>query len=295
MMEPSKLPEVVVFTSLPEQVMQEILEYVCVTEHRIVLSLCKSLWSIRRTIEGNVKTLQLTPRDCFAKMLAQTPTPLSNFDNLQQLDVGDQATDAFFSLLSPSSATQTSLVLPNLRSLSMVGSLGITDDGLEQLSLRKERCQLNTIDITFCGNTTYGGTFAFREHLPNLKLLQRIPKWLQGHFYTPFGTSNTEGQPEIHTYWPDGTFTFNRDSQSNGFVCELFCYDNTNDFVGDKLQYNNFVAPLGWPEWTQYCYRPGVSLLKMDPEVDPSSGQLVQCVLVSTFNAGNSFTRLQVL
>jgi hypothetical protein len=72
----------------------------------------------------------------------------------------------------------------------------------------------------------------------------------------------------VHTYWPDGTFTFDRNSQSNGFVADVFLWDGgtDNDFVGDKLQYNNFAAPLGWPEWTRYCYRPGVSLLRLEDE-----------------------------
>jgi hypothetical protein len=51
-------------------------------------------------------------------------------------------------------------------------------------------------------------------------------------------------------------------------VADVFLWDGgtDNDFVGDKLQYNNFAAPLGWPEWTRYCYRPGVSLLRLEDE-----------------------------
>jgi hypothetical protein len=152
------------------------------------------------------------------------------------------------------------LLLPHLKKLSLVGSLAVTDKGLEFLSRRgghhntattstptnnNENDLLQEIDITFCRNTTYAGTFVLRERLTNLQVLRRIPKWLEGQFHTPFG------EDEVHTYWPDGTFTFNRNSQSNGFVCDVFLWDGyVSDFVGEKLQYNNFAAPLGWPEWT---------------------------------------------
>jgi hypothetical protein len=122
---------------------------------------------------------------------------------------------------------------------------------------------------------------------------------MEGHFHTPFGL---DGGVEIHTYWPDGTFSFTRDRQSNGFVLDLFSCDGTGtvhgiteqgggsddfgaiDFVGDKLQYNDAEFQNGWPEIYQYAYRPGVSLFKLSPEEGKDS--ITQCVLVGQYLRG---------
>jgi hypothetical protein len=202
---------------------------------------------------------------------------------------------------------------------------------------------LEEIDITFCRRTTYIGTYFVRDGLPKLKLLHRAPKWLCGHFITPFGnTSNTNnsnnnnnnrvggGEPprgegggggsedinengngEVHTYWVDGSFSFTRDAQSSGFVRDLWSWkknggrgsgnssgrddgddddDDYNDdcrFVGNKMQYNrvNDEEPMS------LAYRPGVSLLRLPPQVVQSGGgkddgtatsstRTVECVLV---------------
>ena len=74
------------------------------------------------------------------------------------------------------------------------------------LSMGEHRSQtLREIDITFCRNTTYNGTFPLRDRLSNLKLI-RQPKWLDGQFHTPFGDSPSYSQVEVHTYWADGKF-----------------------------------------------------------------------------------------
>lgn len=158
---------------------------------------------------------------------------------------------------------------------------------------------LEDIDITFCLKTTYIGTFFLRDGLPKLNLIRRQPEWLTGRFFTPFANnendgedgniiddSNNEAKTEIHTYWPDGTFSFTRDEQSCGFVRDVWPWDlsskSDHDFVGDKLQYTNcnlfgdeFSASLG--------YRPGVSLLRLRPELDLHSHdeEMVPCVLVA--------------
>jgi hypothetical protein len=63
-------------------------------------------------------------------------------------------------------------------------------------------------------------------------------------------------------------------------VCDLQEWQGSENHLGDKLQYNNFVPPLGWPDWTRYCYRPGVSLFRLEDAVRPDD-EVVRSVLVS--------------
>jgi hypothetical protein len=70
---------------------------------------------------------------------------------------------------------------------------------------------------------------------------------MDGKFQTPFDNDG------LHTYWCDGTFQFDRDTQSSGFVSDLQLKKNDCDYVTDKLQYNNFEPPVGWPTWSRFC------------------------------------------
>ena len=212
-----------------------------------------------------------------------SPPPLKTrfdmfYSNLQSINLQHYCTNAFFYHMGD--------ILPNIKSIQCRRSLLVTDLGLQSIANSKS-CQRNleVLDITYCSNVTYGGTLPLREKLTNLKLLRRQPEWLDGKFYTPFAggrsrrnTEEDEEPPEVHTYYPDGSFSFSRNSQSTGFICEFIVtqHDGNDDlennephFVGNKLQYNNFQAPLGWPEWTKYCYRPGVSLLNLKPNQQP--------------------------
>jgi hypothetical protein len=210
------------------------------------------------------------------------PEVFLRLSNLQYLDLGRYANDAFFEFLDIHAP------LPNLKALSMVGSMGVTDQGLRRIVYggAPRRENFESLTITFCRNITYAATLFLRENLPNLRLIRRQPEWLDGQFHTPFAA---EGAPdEVHTYWPDGTFTFSRNSQSTGFVCDLFPWDTQRpDFLGDKLQYNNLTFPAGWPDWFRFAYRPGVALLRIDDIVDESSNNKpIRCVLVSQHMRG---------
>mmetsp|Transcript_2466 Transcript_2466/g.3878 ORF Transcript_2466/g.3878 Transcript_2466/m.3878 type:complete len:540 (-) Transcript_2466:927-2546(-) len=231
---------------------------------------------------------------------------LQGLTHLVTLDLRHYATDAFLVLISgtnPITLTSTSCssdnsteLLPNLQTISMIQSHQITDQGLYHLSLGSYRAQhLQYIDITLCRNTTYAGTFPLRDNLTHLKVLRRQPKWLDGIFLTPFGKpplNPTEDEPEEedlyydvhqadriekHIYYADGTFQFERETQSAGFVADLFDIPNEKDngtaskqqelhHLGDKLQYNNFDVQPGWPDWSRYYYRPGVALVRL-PDV----------------------------
>lgn len=84
---------------------------------------------------------------------------------------------------------------------------------------------------------------------------------MDGSFETPFENDG------LHTYYCDGTFVFQREQQSCGYVIQVRQWSEADPFfVHDKLQYSNFTVPDGWPLWAQYCYRPGVSLLRLDDQ-----------------------------
>lgn len=205
-------------------------------------------------------------------------------------EVGGAGTDGFLHV----AFAQLGL-FPNLQHLGLRGSDDLTDFGLRCLDPRGPHSHtaarasqpngtspLVSIDLAFCPGTTYHGTLFLRDvsRFPHLQLIRRQPEWLDGNFETPFGEGLAPG--EVHTYYADGSFSFNRDFQSNGFVCQWYPWDE--NFVGDKLQYNNFQTPMGWPEWTQFCYRPGVCLLRIPPEEEEEDcpsvlvGQYMRCI-----------------
>ncbi|KAG7341918.1 hypothetical protein IV203_007010 [Nitzschia inconspicua] len=311
------------FPCLVENLLFEILEFLTLTDRRQALASCNSLWTKRRNLEIKVKKLQIRSRNeihgalLTRHLLMDTYGPiLSNLTNLVYLDVGSHGTDGLLYLLP------TSACCSSLKYLSMVGSQAVTDAGLMFLTRRRpavtdiqtrgilndqsfqavrgamvERpphrssplSSLAYIDLTFCRKTSYEGTMWLRDGLPNLRCIRRVPSWMDGRFHTPFGPDNIA---EIHTYWPDGTFSFTRDTQSNGYVMDLFPCDIADggeeneysdpdyegvDFVADKLQYNDshFVGNI--PVTVQFAYRPGVSLMRLSPKVgdDPSTSHVL--------------------
>ena len=144
---------------------------------------------------------------------------------------------------------------PKLRSLNLQRCPTITDADLAELTGAGACCDdLCLIDICFCPKTTYGAVIALRREqvwgtLPELTFgicvalvrvdqpcvalgggrfalqdvmlselgptptVRRIPSWLCGHFRCPWG--------ELHSYYPDGSFSFSRDTQSKGIVSSL--------------------------------------------------------------------------
>lgn len=231
---------------LPDSLLHEIQEYLTICERRIVLATCDQLWNQRHELQRNILSLAVHDKRDY-RFLSDLEF-LRPLVHLQRLDLQQYCTDEFLSLLE-----QHETLLPKLIDLRLVGSIGVSDTGLEALS---HACpSLTYLDITFCRNTTYAGTFCLRD-LGNKMAIRRQPAWMDGKFQTPFDNDG------LHTYWCDGTFQFQRESQSSGFVCDLEAHEDSCH-VGDKLQYNNFIPPRGWPEWSRFCYRPGVSLLKL--------------------------------
>jgi hypothetical protein len=233
---------------LPESLLNDVLEYVTIYDHRVLLAACRELWNKRHALESRIGHLVVHDERDF--LILSDLDFLGPMIHLQSLDLQNFCTDSFLHSLG-----EHPDLLPNLLELRLVGSLGVSDAGLASLSLG---CQsLTHLDITFCRNTTYSGTFCLRSSETTKRVIRRQPAWMDGKFQTPFDNDG------VHTYWCDGTFQFDRATQSCGFVCDLEIHNNDYDHLADKLQYNNFEPPGGWPAWSRFCYRPGVSLLKL--------------------------------
>lgn len=221
----------------------------------------------------------------------------------------------------PPSPPRTKLLLPNLETLSMVGSRDVNSAGILLLGQRADimakdttasATHLRHLNITFCPNISYGATLKLRQMFPNHLVIRRQPEWLDGHFETPFAGSGEA--MEIHTYYPDGSFRFTRSQQSAGFVDRLFRWsdrlasargrgdveleneipgasddnDDNDNFLGDKLQYIDFDTNE-WPGWTRFAYRPGVSLRRVaDESVMGKDGKegIIRSVLVAQCRRG---------
>jgi hypothetical protein len=251
---------------IPDTSLEHILSYLSFSEGRRFYGLSKALWEAKVVIERRAQRLVLQPEEgqryvlnqpfLFSAILYHMFGGMSH-SIMESLCVDECVDDGFLMV----GMLQLGL-FPNLQSLRMRSCTGVSDVGLEALSRSVCAASLRTIDITFCCQTTYKGTFSLRERdrLPNLEWIRRQPEWLDGQFDTPFVEDS--GESEVHVYYADGSFSFSRASQSNGFVLQLYQWGE--QFLGDKLQYNNFPVPDGWPSWTRLSYRPGVCLLRLD-------------------------------
>merc|ERR1719446_1162538 len=133
-------------------------------------------------------------------------------------------------------------------------------DGKLQAASTEVPCpKLREVDVTFCRGTTYAMTLALRRLLPNLKLIRRMPVWMTGQNLTPFADGK---EKEKHTYWADGSFSFTRSGESRGFVHQL--QEGESGVVREALQYINYDSEGEWPPFAEFCYRPGVAVLRAD-------------------------------
>lgn len=139
----------------------------------------------------------------------------------------------------------TSILRPliNLESLSLCGLQGFNTAAAEMIA--KSLPSLRTLDlsettvatrgvvalralpaleelqIVYCPLVCYAAVLALRaaSASPRLRLIRRQPRWLDGHFDTPWG--------EVHTYWPCGAFYFaaaeapQRRGESKGYVAQM--------------------------------------------------------------------------
>ncbi len=103
------------------------------------------------------------------------------------------------------------------------------------LALRHSR-SLVEVDFAFCPMIRFTVAAQLRRAVPSLRVVRRLPSWLTGVFHCPWG--------EDHSYWPDGSFSFTRATQSRGAVHELEEYDD-GAFLKDALIYTDGPAWLG--------------------------------------------------
>lgn len=247
---------------LPAVLITHILEWVPFSDRLTYFSCNQNLWrSCRRAYESLLQNL----------VVPKPPSPIllnNNFTNLVSLNVGSRATDDFLRALESPQA------IPRLKHLSMIHSLRVTDAGLESIPRNSIRCKtLESIDITYCRNTTYGGTFCLRDELTALKLLRRQPKWMDG----TYSCVRPNGR-DITTYWADGTFFFLLRTSCSGYVCDLFQWTSDNERrVGVMTQFNNSYdgALELLPQIYRSVFRPGFSILRL-----PNEGALLSCILL---------------
>ena len=193
----------------------------------------------------------------------------SRLGNLRDLNVGKHCTDQFLDMISGigNNDEKGDMLMPELEKLQISESYYVTEDALLNLIGKdgsgRVRSALREVDVTFCSNITYSAVIQFRALLPNC-LLRRLPDWLCGHTHTPFG----DGTDEVHTYWPDGTFSYNREQQSEGFVMRIDMLGSDPNHVSNKLQFIDFDERMrgALPSWFERGFLPSVSLLRLENE-----------------------------
>jgi len=199
----------------------------------------------------------------------------SKLSNLRELNVGKRCTNHLLKLISGISTEgnkyeRGDMLLSELEILNMSGSY-VSEPLLLNFAMKdgsgRIRSNLRELDVTFCSNITYESAIQFRTLLPHC-LLRRLPRWMCGHTHTPFGEN---GRDEIHTYWPDGAFRYNRESQSRGFVIRVDLLGSDPNHVSEKLQ---FIDMDGMSLWFRVGFHPSVSLLRLHDK-DGSQNVLV--------------------
>jgi hypothetical protein len=330
-------------TSLPTSQLVEILEFLSLSDGRQCLMTCRNLWRQCQEVESKRGLARVQSWMDFHALIAMIPNLYRNY-HLMELTLGRYATDELFMKLfvstNPEEAHDN---VPSLQRISCVGSDQLTDVGLlfiaprheghegEELSSRNQTTNpasmwppqqqnLQYIDITFCPNTTYKATLELRrrlrrrrqdqqqQHAPQQPTLviRRQPEWMDGCFETPFANDG------LHTYWADGSFSYERQAQSQGYIQRIHSWKRRSGILTDhfsdsnvgnqhgyiqkeqdihhvrtKLQFSNFEAPAHWPPWTKYIYRPGVSLLYLpEQQQDNDSNEGGRSILVSQMVRG---------
>mmetsp|Transcript_25644 Transcript_25644/g.56144 ORF Transcript_25644/g.56144 Transcript_25644/m.56144 type:complete len:446 (+) Transcript_25644:189-1526(+) len=302
------------FTDVPYEQVADVLSFVSLPDRNHFARTCRQQRRLRAGIEATVTMLSepaghglgglvyhsnigASPYwlDEVEALRQSRSLQLSRLVGLRSLNIGPLGNNDFLRLLSSGSGRDDGEhLLPNLEELSMVDSLKVNDVGILALGQRtegvngKRRDNLRFLDITFCEHITYGATLELRKLLPSPLLVRRQPRWLDGHFETPFSGRHPI---EVHTYYPDGSFSFDRDEQAAGYVARLFKRSDDSNrrsehHLADKLQYIDFRAN-GWPNWTRFAYRPGVSLRRVPDEIIKDQTTREESILRSVLVAQN--------
>ena len=102
--------------------------------------------------------------------------------------------------------------LPLLEELELPSQTQLTNKGIRRAALFFAD-SLRSIDITCCNLIGYGAVEHLRQTCHRLETIRRLPAWMVGWALTPDG--------ERHTYYADGSFSFDRDEESRGWVAQL--------------------------------------------------------------------------
>lgn len=254
------------FSSLPESLWGDIWQFTTLSEMFRVLATCRVLWERHRFVMVQTLIFRLrleSTKESWGFLLtSRRGGGGGEWGNLLSMDAQSYATNAFVWTLHDH--------CPQLQEWRMVGSKKITDEGLRCIVSQP---QLRLLDITYCSGTTYGGTFPVRDahrkankHNKNYQrlVIRRQPEWMDGKYDTRFDNDG------LHTYWPDGTFRYERREQNCGYIDSIHPWSTDNPHhIRDKIQFADFKAPNSWPPWVVgYAYRPGVSILRLADEAE---------------------------
>lgn len=233
-------------------------------------------------------------------ILRDLPTLSRCFQGLRVLELAESASDEQLLCLG------RECKLPRLEVLSCKRAAEISDVGLvaftqaiysRELDGAAPFSSLSELDITLCQNTTYGATIEMRRHLPRLAI-RRIPKFMQGAFETPFASAGAGSiggtDKEVHYYYCDGSFWFDRASEARGYAIRT---DQQGNFFTDSLQFIDLEQQfLGMLPLAYMFYRPGVALRKLEiPGCSPGEERVMVCQLLHGMKAPSDIPPLQDL
>lgn len=257
----SELHSVSLLLKIPTQLLSEIVEYCSLTDGRRLFHTCRSLMcqysSIleyqRRLIRVDPTNTRPGPFDYryLGKALNSDlrillyPPLWRNYESVVTLDLGKLVTNEVIQSLHAR--------MPLLRDLLLVGSCGVSSI----LSLGRNsywRRHLRLLDITLCNSVHYRQTLFLRDVLHADLVIRRQPKWMDGNYVTPFKNDG------IHTYWADGSFSFQRSDKNCGYVRDLWLEDSSTHRYGKTFQFT-YV----------HRYLPTVSVQPTLPQLDMSS------------------------
>ena len=206
---------------------------------RCALLAVKQYWSNLDNLTNNylplhesapIEAVQL----CLSYFINLKRVCLSNCEYLQRENMGD----LFLKQISETCRHLTSLDISRIRT--------VTDEGVEILASGHSRLSLKEVDISFCSQITYKSVLMLRGSLRDSRgalhltgeplpvLVRRIPTWLQGRFFCPWG--------EVHTYYPDGSFSFDRESENIGWLSQLF---DRGNYTEDRIKYIGYSFSPG--------------------------------------------------
>lgn len=142
--------------------------------------------------------------------------------NLREIDFSSSPESSVFELLQGDYIlTVLGQHCKLLEVINLARSKSITNTGLQEIA---DGCpNLSFVDITFCPLTNYGSILILRgdpgpeveTFTPRSVVVRRQLPWQDGHFHCPWEP------PEIHTYYPCGTFEFSREMESKGWVVRI--------------------------------------------------------------------------